>query len=377
MGRQIKMPEGAHHVVISTSSEGEISILEVMLSLRRQWVLICLVTLVVTLSVLALVVMMPKVYRAEVLLLTPQQSDVAHFNIPDLFATSEQELYIYSTTTEDLYAAMLRNLRSNSLRHQFFSERNLYDQLKETEGAGKGEYGTFQKKFNELLLVKDGGARNREDLEYVSVILDGSRAELIAQWINDFVDFIDTYTVREVINTINTKIRVKKRGLKERMASLRLTARQQRENDLDRLEAALDIARKVGLDTAVVSKDSANNPQSDNNALVQEYGKGVLILEAEIEALKNRKSDDPYISGLYEVKEQFIFLKNIKPQMDNMHAARIDQPARRVDIPVKPRMKLMVFMGGVVGVIMGIMVALIRCLFARQCQVLGQDKSLC
>lgn len=369
----------SHRVVISTENRDEVSLFDILLSLRRQWKLICSVVVVITLAVFMVILQMPKVYRAEVVLLPPKTSEVALFNIPDLYAnsTSEENLYLYSTTSGDLYAAMVQNLRSNSLRYQFFLEHNLYDILKSKENPAETKYVVFQNKFNDLMQVKDGGVK-KESLEYVSITLDGPRQDLVAQWLNDFVDFVDTYTILEVINTIKAKVRVKKLGLQEQISSLRATARHKREDEIKRLAEALEIARKIRPDaTGSQAGDGGGAVFTAGESPAGEYTKGIKVLEAEIAALNKRKSDDPYIAGLSGVQEQLIFWQNLTIQKDDVHAARVDKQAVDENNIVKPKAKLMLALAFVLGVIMALLIAVVRCLVVKQRLASENDSGFC
>lgn len=350
-------PKRSHHIVITTANEDEVSLLEIVIALRCQWKLICAVTFGVTLLVFGIVLQMPRVYRAEVVLLPPKASDVTLFNIPDVYAnaTSEKKLYMYMTTPEDLYAAMLRNLRSNSLRHQFFVKYGLYDQLKD-KSDDDSEYKVFSEKFNDQLMVDDGGAR-KENLEYVIIFLDGPRQDLVARWLNDFVNFVDAVTVEEVISAINARVRIKTSSLRDQIESLRVTAKRIRENEIERLSDSLEIARKT---------PRLENTTSLEKLTPVENTEEVQALEAEIEVLKNRKSDDPYIAGLPDIQEQLFFWDNLHVQEKGVHAVRIDKTAKNDDNMIKPKWKLLLAIGFAAGLFAALFVALVRFFIIRQ-----------
>ena len=70
--------------------------------------------------------------------------------------------------------------------------------------------------------------------------------------------------------------------------------------------------------------------------------------------LKNRKSDDPFISGLRDLQEQLSLLRSIKIEEEGLHAVRIDQAAYPPKYRIKPNRKLIVSLGTVVGLFLGI-----------------------
>ena len=84
------------------------------------------------------------------------------------------------------------------------------------------------------------------------------------------------------------------------------------------------------------------------------YYRGYKALNAEIKILKNRKSDDPFISGLRDLQENLALLRSIKIEEEGMHAVTVDQSAYPPKTPIKPNRRLIVSLGTVVGLFLGI-----------------------
>jgi chain length determinant protein (polysaccharide antigen chain regulator) len=89
-------------------------------------------------------------------------------------------------------------------------------------------------------------------------------------------------------------------------------------------------------------------------ALTPLYYLGIEALSAEIEILQNRKSDDPFISGLRDFQEQLALLRSFKISDKGMHSVSIDQPAYSQKNRIKPNRRLIVSLGTVVGLFLGI-----------------------
>lgn len=345
------------HFQHTGSGQDEISLLDIWQALKRQWRLICAITFSVTLVALIVALMMPKFYRAEVVLLPPLESDVEVLNIPEL----------YEITADDLYQEMIRNLQSNELRYQFFKEHKLFASLKGEENTESDSYKVFQNKFSSLMMVKVSYIKNKKT-DIVTVSLDGVNYEQITPWINKYVAFVDVITAQSIFSAIESKLRVLKSNIHMKMDSLRLVAEKRRLDLIAQLNEALVVADKLGIDERDSIMPSYVNNQSEKDDLgivlntVENpvYTRGSKALTAEIEVLKNRKSDDPFIPGLRELEEKLSFLENVDLENKNVHAVRIDQSAIPDDIPIKPKRKLIVTLGFVFGVFLAFFSALVR-----------------
>ena len=135
-------------------------------------------------------------------------------------------------------------------------------------------------------------------------------------------------------------------------------AKQRREDKILRykedsiIAMQLDIADRI--DTTNVVQNNRLNITATNIPL---YYRGYRALNAEIEYLNNRKSDDPFISGLRDLQEQLALLRSIKFDQEKMNAVHIDQAAYRPNSPIKPNKRLIVSLATVIGLFSGIFLA--------------------
>lgn len=332
------------------SRQDEINLLDIWQALKRQWKLIIAIIFLFTFLALIVALMMTKVFRVEVSLLPPPESDVELLNVSEF----------YEITSKDLYESMIRNLKSKHLRHQFFDEHKLLGELKGARDSGSTTYEIFRKRFDEMLLVDEDG-------DFVSITLDGGNPEQIVQWLNNYVIMVNEYTVQSVVNTIKAKSRGQISILHNKIQSLRITAEKYRQDKLIQLGEALSIAKNLDIKKQQ-AESSDFYDQSDRRDLgllnktkvMSNYLKGDKLLRAEIAELKNRKNDDPFISSLRELQGKISYLESIDLQYSDIHAARIDQKAVVADKPIKPNHKLIVVLGFLVGLITAIFVSLIR-----------------
>ncbi len=97
-----------------------------------------------------------------------------------------------------------------------------------------------------------------------------------------------------------------------------------------------------------------NNQLNFSKSSTPLYYRGYRALNAEINILKNRKSDDPFISGLRDLQEKLALLHSIKIEAEGMYAVTVDQAVYPPKNRIKPNRRLIVSLGTVVGLFLGI-----------------------
>ena len=105
------------------------------------------------------------------------------------------------------------------------------------------------------------------------------------------------------------------------------------------------------VDTTSVVQNNQLNISKSSTPL---YYRGYRALNAEINILKNRKSDDPFIIGLRDLQEKLALLRSIKIEEEGIHAVTVDQAAYPPKNRIKPNRRLIVSLGTVVGLFLGI-----------------------
>jgi len=343
-------------VLTSPSGRGdEISLLDVWLILNAQRKLIFFIILFFTLVSVSIALLLPRLYRSEIVVLPPFAKDAEQLTVPDF----------YTITVENLYGKFIQNLQSIRLQKQFFETNNLYAALRSKNDQGKDEYDVFHKKFHNLLNVKKVSSANNKNNTF-TVTLDGRNRKQIIEWLNNFVLLVDGYTVQQVVDSVMAKATVQAAAVEEKIDTLRQVARQRRLDQIAALEEAAAVARKIQLKRPVGVVYSYRQEIKGTTGEVlniketPSYFRGTNALEAEVEALKKRKNDDPFISSLRDLQEEISFYQGIALTGEGLHAARIDQQAVTLEKPVKPNRKLIVVLGGMIGVVVAFLVAFIK-----------------
>jgi len=308
------------------------------------------VTVVTALGSVVYALVQPRIYKAEALLLPPKVKDVLSSNVFGLQINDTKEHISTDISVDDVFSKFKRNLNSRTLHKKFIQENGLIEFLapdRTTETRNEDIYQRFSK------LITLG-----EENGITSLSIELHDAEIAAQWVNDLIEFVDKETITMLVDDLRNSIANQIRDIEYTIASKRQMAKQRREDKILRYKEAsiiamqLDIADRI--DTTNVVQNNRLNITTTNIPL---YYRGYRALNAEIEYLNNRKSDDPFISGLRDLQEQLALLRSIKFDQEKMTAVHIDQAAYPPNSPIKPNRRLIVSLATVVGLFSGIFLA--------------------
>jgi chain length determinant protein (polysaccharide antigen chain regulator) len=102
------------------------------------------------------------------------------------------------------------------------------------------------------------------------------------------------------------------------------------------LTEALKVAQAVGIKDPQMT--TAQPPRQDTAASFLDgsrlYARGSKSLQAELEVLRQRNDDTPFIDGLRQTQAQLNLLKELDPAATNFKIFHIDG---EVNVPLKPR----------------------------------------
>jgi len=193
---------------------------------------------------------------------------------------------------------------------------------------------------------------------------------------------------------------IKRAQLNDELKALRVQLKLQREARLAELDEAIGIARSLGLKKPSTPSLMANEVSGSGNIIRTEvngrpvplYFMGTEVLEAErsalrkrasddfveprigeirkellllsnnrsVEAIKARDNDQNFLEGVEALRAERVRLQNIDTQLQGLQLVSIDQRAVASAKPIKPRKALIVMFTFLVGVMLGIVMALVR-----------------
>jgi chain length determinant protein (polysaccharide antigen chain regulator) len=96
------------------------------------------------------------------------------------------------------------------------------------------------------------------------------------------------------------------------------------------------------------------------------YLYGTRALNVEIQALLERKSEESFVPGLRQLQRRAAAVNDIKVKYSSVKAAQIDQEAIPTNKRFAPKRKLIVFLGGVLGVFIALLYLLALTTISRR-----------
>lgn len=339
----------------------EISLVDIIrILLQRKKLIFGIMTIVVCIGLLLAFTQKP-VYQVETILLPPSFEDIQPLNVLNNTSTS---------TSTSVFARLTANANSRKLRKSFFNDFKLI----ETFSGGKQDQVLTYSEINGLFegFSKSLKVKVHKESNITSITLEGIYKGKIGPWLDDFVVMANQATVTQLVRDLKSNINSKIKNIKIDISSRRSVYKQRREDELGRLQEAVQIAKELGIHDHLfvpnVDDISRNTVSVELNKLSKSlaneqhlsiYMKGTKVLQAEINALKNRVSDDIHIPGIRDLQEKLIKLEAIKIDNDKIKAVIVDKKATVNIEQIRPNRKLIILLSVIFGGVLGIFGAFI------------------
>lgn len=352
------------HTTSTAHEPGEIDLFEVIAALWAQKLLIIVITLLAGTGAAAYAFLSTPVYEARVFLQPPTSNGIADFNYG---RTKDAELLPY--TISDVYGVFTRNLQSESLRRAFFT--NVYlPSLSDEEKTGSQDL--LYSKYLDSLII---GLPTKEQPDRFSVAVRGHNPSLAADWAKAFVAQAGANAEQEMISNVTRESEVRARNLDQQIAILQETEGKMRTDAVTRLEEAFQVADAIGLQNPPIlsGKVAAEVSATMDGQLT--YMRGTKALAAEIKNLKERTTDDPFISNLRSLQIKRSFYQSLRVDPSSVSVYREDGPVETPDRPIKPQKSIIIASGLVGGAIIGLLWGLLRYLVNTRREYLSRSIS--
>jgi len=313
----------------------------------KSWLVIG-VTAVAALGSVVYALLQPPVYKAEALLLPPKAKDIQSLNMQGLQGLQRvQGLQgVQGASAVGVFAEFKNNLSSRTLQKKFIKEYGLMEMLA-PERTPETKDEEIYEGFAKMIKIENKGS--------TSISIELHDAEVAAQWVNDYIKFIDTETITLLVENMRNSITNRIRDIEYTIGSKRQMAKQRREDQIQQFQEASTIAVKLGAKDRVDATNVIQNNQLNiSTSTTPLFYRGYRALNAEIAILLNRKSDDPFIMGLRDLQESLALLRSIKIEDEGLRAVSVDQAAYPPKNRIKPNRRLIVSLGTVVGLFLGI-----------------------
>ena len=324
-----------------SSAEDEISLIELWNVLAGRWRLIAATTLLATLIAIVYALTAPPLYRATAYFLPPSKKDMAPFNETGIQVQSVQDVQdVQGVTVDEAYSLFKRTLSSKSLLHRYKSEQ------RSLEGTPS------------LIINSDNKIPGSLNLS-----IEWHDPDEAADWANGLSEMANKLVVEQLLSNIDYRLRQQIENVEYTISSKRKFAKKRREDRIVMLEEALHTAEALELKerfntNPILYEDSSQAGDiAINTVNTPTYYRGTRALLAEIDILRNRTSDDPFITILRDLEEELIHRKSINISDISIKAYTLDQSATSPKQPIKPKRRLIVTLGGIIGLMGGVFLA--------------------
>jgi len=202
--------------------------------------------------------------------------------------------------------------------------------------------------------------------EHFLVQYESTERELTVVRLEKYLAYVKQHFVQSRLTEIRAKHKVQKNTLELDIKLLQQHEKLLREDQILKLENDLKIAKRLGIVQNIYSVKTQSldaksyMPKSltvvSRDGGSADYLRGTRILAAELEQLKKRKSDDPFIGGLRNKQRELAKLSAIIYTPDAFQPFVVDGEISD-PVKIKPKSRLVLVLGVVLGLILGIFTA--------------------
>ncbi|WP_213908978.1 Wzz/FepE/Etk N-terminal domain-containing protein [Stutzerimonas nitrititolerans] len=413
-----------------SNTTDEIDLVELFRALWRQKLLIIGVTLIVAVIAAAYAFLATPYYETRTYLRPVPKSNLDQLN----------ETGIYKLTPEEAINRVAGGLSSYDNRLDFFlNNQELFQNIPKRGDSLEQTFAAFNETAFEMLHPDPKKTDNRS--AFVGLKLTYPKGMDGASVVNDFVSYVVELERQEIADDLESLINnrlssldmrmeaqranydaskeakiaalleesaLNRARLQDELAALREELKTRRNNRIQKLSEAIEIAESLGIRTPTTPSAMAQSTRSGTQVIRTEvtnqeiplYFMGTEALTAERDALASRESDDfiepriaeiqselamlennreveilqerdqedLYLADLAELREEAARLKGIKLDTERLRLVRLDQLALQSLNPVKPKKAMIIALGLVLGGMLGVFIALIRSLMVRSAE---------
>ena len=337
--------------------EDEISLLDITRLLFSRKKLILGVIAITFCVGLLYVFTQEKVYQVSTILSHPNAESILEFNFKNSENIKKSGAFLY----------FIKVVESRKFKKEFFDKYNLIEIFSNNskQDLSTVDLNKIFEKFNSNLAIsKDKEGKTSQ------VTLNGVHKDKIGSLLDDFVDFANQVAVDELVINLQIEMDYRIKKLTSKIENKRTDYKQEINDRISRLQEEYKIAESLGIEDHVllIPRSSTDNKSAEirSNGVEQVrrmlsisttlsgYMKGTRALQAEINVLKNRKSDDIYIEGVRDLQRQLSSLEAISLVKGNLQVVTVDKKAaisvQRIGKDRKFTMILSLILGGILGI---------------------------
>lgn len=297
------------------------------------------------------------VYKSTAYFLPPTVEDVQEMNALNLL--TDKSFY----QPAEVYENFIEHLNSRDVSQAIFNRFNLVELYVEDLGQvdESQRVAVLNRAFDEFSKsIGVNRPKKNASGNQVSVDLSLERSpQETADILNALIALAQEKTAHQYFKDIQSEMSIRQQRLHDQIASLRKIEKERRLDRVVQLQEAANIARSLDLKEPMQIGPEVKYQGVANQGLPLYY-LGYQLLEAELSALKSRENDDPFIGALRGLQQKLSELQELKLDINKFGVVTVDQFALPAAKPIKPKKALILAVGGVLGLMLGVFVALIR-----------------
>ena len=201
----------------------------------KKWLVIG-VTVIAALGSVVFALLQPPVYKAEALLVPPDENKFQSLNVqgvPGMDGVRELQ-GVQGITSDGVFGKFNKNLSSRNLQKKFIQDFGLMELLA-PERTPETRDEDIYKDFSEMFKIETEGS--------TSISIELHDPEVAAQWVNDYVKFMDKETISKLIEKIQNSIGNQIRDIEYMISSKREMAKIRREDKITGIENTIAAKR--------------------------------------------------------------------------------------------------------------------------------------
>ena len=300
-------------------------------------------------------------------LTTPAYQATVHFQPQKLGAIEELGIPVYDSkeALADAFNKFQRNFMDRDSLWGFFINKQLYKAyLGEHGNTDKQIANVYENRFLKDIRLHQTGAGKGD----MTATLNWKDATEGAALLNEYSQAVIEESTDQLVNKLNKKLLLMKEQVQTKIELLRKSQLRATNVRLAILDEHISIARELGIKRGkgLVEWQTPDVVVTAPNKQFFAGYEGYEVLEAEKRILQARKNNDPFTHGLNDELERLDHLNAISIPADIIKVARITRQAKVLDQPIKPRKKLIMVIGGVLGLFLGVFIAFMSHAVSRQ-----------
>jgi len=333
-------------LVAQPIEQDQISLFDLWQTMTKHKFLIAALCSIFTIIGLSYALLSPSVYTVSTTLVPPSHKDVAEIerfaNAIGLTDTS------YTPTTAFKYFSQTINLKS--IRRDYFMNHGIREKFYPTARSERELHDSFNA-FNQTLSWKDG-----------VLSITGSDPVNITTTLNDIVTQVARMGRQNMVGDLQAFLESQKLITQSKIDALLTQETHEKQNRIAQLKEAISIASVLGISDfqlPAVSSKNREMAEGDFSIITSDilYMRGIKSLNAELEALENRKDIGMYNTEIPKLKGKLEKLQKQSIGIDDFRLMRVEEPAYTPLRPIKPRRNHIVLGSLIAGLIFGIFAA--------------------